>query len=1210
MKKFQNFRDYYNLGKKLGQGKFGEVYEATKKDSNDKRAIKILDKTIIRKDFKEMNFKEPTDEDMEPYIKCFDNEVKNMELAMGKNKDNENAVKLFDCFEDENEYAIVMELCDTNLLNYLNKIKEDEKIKIINQLNKTIKIMLGEELTYIDIRLENILIKFTNKEKTEYIIKLKLTDDIGLTKQLENLKNDKNVLYNCIDAPEIINDGEHSNKSDLWSLGVIIYVLYFKEQPFKGNDNEEIMKNIKKGEKILNKHSNESLNNLIRGLLIEDPERRISWHQYFNHPFFLQKKEISENFRDYYEIIRELGNLQFATVYQATAKDNGETRAIKVFDKNRLKNYFKKKYLKYPTEEEMRPYLDSFLNEINNMQIIEGENNENKNTVHFYEKYQNKDEIANVMELCDENLLNYFVDINRALSPEEIGDILSQLNNSFQIMKEKNLVHLSLNLENILIKYENPERTKLTYKLKLVNYSCLLEEIPNILKLSQTNRNLNFVAPEILKGEKVNEKCDLWSLGVIIYTLFFKQHPFNGENEKNILTEINDYMLNSTGNKFLDDLIRKLLIEDPERRITWDQYFNHPFIRQKENVRKYYEIKEKIGHTKFANIYKGIDIEKKEERAIKIYDKNIIKNEFKKKRFRDASNEDLKPFINGFNNEVNNMKILEGKDANNDYSVKLYEHFHTNDEFAIVMELCDDNLLNLYSNKKVNFSSKKIEEILMLLNYSFKIMVDNSIVHRALNFENILVKYLNKDKTKYIIKLKLTDDSLRKDLLKNRVRGNTNSGLYFTAPEILNNNYCNEECDLWSLGIIIYALLYRDYPFKGNNEIEILKDIQNKCNNLQINRGEPKLNELLKKLLVEDPLKRITWEEYFNHSFFKSSIESSVNRNFYNLYELGKILGQVGYASIYQVKMKENNELRAAKIFDKKRIINEFKRKNIKIPTESEMKPEIERFFNEYNNMKIVQGKNNDNNYTVKIYDHFFNNNEYITVMELCDDNLLNVFAKKKENFNSEEIFDLLTQLNESFKIMDDNKLLHRALNLENILIKYNNKSKTSYTYKLKLDINSCLLQDINKFNTLNSEFNYRAPEILQNEKDYNEECDLWSIGVIIYVLIFREHPFPGDSQNEVLNQIKRGVNSLKKVDNSLLEELIKGLLVIEPKKRLTWTQYFNHSFFHSNYIYSEGNKYNDAMKKRGFKKNNEEKNNNAHNMSYQKKYNNFNNKY
>ena len=94
-------------------------------------------------------------------------------------------------------------------------------------------------------------------------------------------------------------------------------------------------------------------------------------------------------------------------------------------------------------------------------------------------------------------------------------------------------------------------------------------------------------------------------------------------------------------------------------------------------------------------------------------------------------------------------------------AVKYYDHKETEDEFSIIMELCDDNLLNLFSNRKQNFSSKEIFDFLNQLNNSFKIMEKKKIVHRALNLENILVNYKNKEKTSYIFKLKLTDDSIQ-----------------------------------------------------------------------------------------------------------------------------------------------------------------------------------------------------------------------------------------------------------------------------------------------------------------------------------------------------------------------------------------------------------------------------------------------------------------
>ena len=193
MKKNIDWRNDYEVGNKLGKGKFGEVYEATTKNSKEKRAVKVLNKQKVRDAYFKINNEEPTEEQMMPYIQCFINEVKNMELALGKNKDNENAVKLYEYYDNENEFAIVMECCDTNLLKYISKVKEEEKFHILTQLNKTLKIMTETEQVFIDLRIENILIKFTNEKKNDYIVKLKLTDDMGLTlliclKRVENSK--------------------------------------------------------------------------------------------------------------------------------------------------------------------------------------------------------------------------------------------------------------------------------------------------------------------------------------------------------------------------------------------------------------------------------------------------------------------------------------------------------------------------------------------------------------------------------------------------------------------------------------------------------------------------------------------------------------------------------------------------------------------------------------------------------------------------------------------------------------------------------------------------------------------------------------------------------------------------------------------------------------------------------------------------------------
>ena len=91
------------------------------------------------------------------------------------------------------------------------------------------------------------------------------------------------------------------------------------------------------------------------------------------------------------------------------------------------------------------------------------------------------------------------------------------------------------------------------------------------------------VAPEVLKGENdlIGYKSDIWSLGIIIYYMLFKEYPYNGKMEIQIIQEINKKnKLKSSGNKELDDLINKMLIINVDERISWENYFKHPFFNE------------------------------------------------------------------------------------------------------------------------------------------------------------------------------------------------------------------------------------------------------------------------------------------------------------------------------------------------------------------------------------------------------------------------------------------------------------------------------------------------------------------------------------------------------------------------------------------------------------------------------------------------------
>ena len=203
------------------------------------------------------------------------------------------------------------------------------------------------------------------------------------------------------------------------------------------------------------------------------------------------------------------------------------------------------------------------------------------NTVIFEEYFNNYDYFVIVMELCNDNLYNYIKKKSNFLKFEEIQQILIQLNNSFRIMVKNKILHRALKPENILVKTE--ENSKILYKLKLTNNSCLLNESKRIdLDDPIFSGNLCIYAPEVLNGEKYTEKSDLWSLGITIYFLFNKVYPFSGKNKKEILNNIKRGLAKKISeNSDFNDLINKLLEVDPEERMSWKEYFKHPFLINK-----------------------------------------------------------------------------------------------------------------------------------------------------------------------------------------------------------------------------------------------------------------------------------------------------------------------------------------------------------------------------------------------------------------------------------------------------------------------------------------------------------------------------------------------------------------------------------------------------------------------------------------------------
>ena len=550
----------------------------------------------------------------------------------------------------------------------------------------------------------------------------------------------------------------------------------------------------------------------------------------------------------------------FTCVYKA--KYNDKYVAVKKIKKDQLKEDLKESLtIDELNEDDFKQEIIKFNRELENMRICHCEN-----SVEIYDYFDEEKFFVIVMELCDNTLFKELAKTKNGFSAKEIKEILLQLNNVFKKMNENHIAHRDIKLHNILVQYLNEEKTK--FKVLLSDYG-VSNQLSSMTQRYKTHAGTQIImAPEILSGDEYNNKCDLWSLGVNIYQLYTKKPPYTGAFDNVILKQIDKLgqrVLNVIKDEKLKDLLSKLLVKDPKHRISWEEYFNHPFFNKATLQIKSYEDIEIIDTIK-DNIYTCVYKAKYQDQfiAVKKIKKEPLKEDIKENLVVDEiTEEDFKEEIIKFHRE---LAIMEKCSCKN--SVEIYGYFDTEEAFVIAMELCDNTLLKELAKTKNGFNAKEIKEILLQLNNVFKKMNENNIAHRDIKLNNILVKYLNKEKTKF--KVLLSDYGVSKQLSSITKRYKTHAGTQIImAPEILSGEEYNNKCDLWSLGVNIYQLYTKKQPYNGSFDKVILNQINKLGKSVLDVIKDEKLKDLLSKLLVKDPKYRISWEEYFEHDFFK-----------------------------------------------------------------------------------------------------------------------------------------------------------------------------------------------------------------------------------------------------------------------------------------------------------------------------------------------------
>ena len=255
------------------------------------------------------------------------------------------------------------------------------------------------------------------------------------------------------------------------------------------------------------------------------------------------------------------------------------------------------------------------------------------------------------------------------------------------------------------------------------------------------------------------------------------------------------------------------------------------------------------------------------EKYIKITDKKV-KTEFILKELVKKKDESLKKSDksdkkdNGKDNEINFLKYVKGKNI-----LSIIDYYEDDKDifYYIVFEKMDGDLEKLMNEKYKNgMSSNLIRKIFSQINSGLKDMLKKGQCHRDLKPSNILYSYINEENTDFLIKL--CDFGLSTDLQSTFQYGSNVGTKIFKAPEVEEGKYSNK-CDLYSIGIILYYLKTGECIFDGKRELDILN---NKDKNIiKKDTNDELLNNLIRKLVINDPKKRMKWEDYFNDPFFK-----------------------------------------------------------------------------------------------------------------------------------------------------------------------------------------------------------------------------------------------------------------------------------------------------------------------------------------------------
>ena len=480
----------YQIIRVLGKGTFSVVKLATDIRTNEKLAIKILEKNKIKssRDYNRIN----------------------REINILKKINHLNVVQVFEIKEDLDKYYIIMEYCEKgelfDLILSKRKLSEDESAYYFYQLVNGLEYIHLNNIMHRDLKPENLLL--TKNDILKII-------DFGLS----NFNPGDNLLSTpcgspCYASPEMVSGKKYNGfTNDVWSIGIILYAMIYGYLPFENldNNNNALFKKIKECKVDYPKNNCLLALDLIKQILVPDFKQRIIISEIKKHKFYLKGRNIFK--RKHRDLCLETG-----TIFNLLNNDKRINKAIKKYSNSeissRINDFYEKDYnFNYSTNinnnknDEILKNNQRVLNKrsINNKSPDIIIRNENK----YPTRSQNKDRKVTSIEK------NYF-SILTTSNGNDRGTFSYNTNKTEIKLIKNNINQYSQRSSNYrLIPPKKTETNKFRIKVNPINEAIypssniieFSEKFPDFNSFSIENENEYFNEPHSnIKKNKLKEK--------------------------------------------------------------------------------------------------------------------------------------------------------------------------------------------------------------------------------------------------------------------------------------------------------------------------------------------------------------------------------------------------------------------------------------------------------------------------------------------------------------------------------------------------------------------------------------------------------------------------------------------------------------------------------------------------------------------------------